>query len=147
MEEKRMAEQKYKQDKLYKYAKEVITAQLECKAKSLLWFYSYTFNWTEGRPSFYPQDKICAYVGISPKTYQKARKYLEELGWIQVLKRGYSNPPLVWVKIGIDDIKYKENSYAAGHPDLQITEREKWDPFQHEGFDPFSPENMSVVPL
>jgi len=147
MEKEIQTEKKIKQDKLYQYAKEVITAQLECKAKSLLWFYAYTFNWTEGRPSFYPQDKICAYVGMSPKTYQKVRKYLEELGWIKVLKRGYTNPPLVWVKIGIDDVKYKENSYSAGHPGLQGAEPEGWDPFQHKGFDPLSPENKFVVPL
>ena len=147
MEKVIQTEKKNKQDKLYKYAKEVMTAQLECKAKSLLWFYAYTFNWTEGRPSFYSQDKICAYVGISPKTYQKVRKYLEELGWIEVQKRGYSNPPLVWVKIGIDDVKYKENSYSAGHPDLQSDEPAGWDPFQHEGFDPFSSENRFAVPL
>jgi hypothetical protein len=84
---------------------------------------------------------------MSPKTYQKARKYLEALGWIEVTKRGYSNPPLVWVKIGIDDVKYKENSYSVGHPDLRDAELEKWDPFQHKGFDPFSPENRAAVPL
>jgi len=136
-----------KQDKLYKYAKHVMTAQLECKAKSLLWFYSYTFNWTEGRPSFYPQDKICAYVGMSPKTYQKARKYLEALGWIKVMKRGYSNPPLVWVKVGEHDIQYQENSYAAGHPDLRGVESEEWNPFYYEGFDPLSPEKGTAIPL
>lgn len=147
MENEVLKGNKQEQDKLYKYAKHVITAQLECKAKSLLWFYSYTFNWTEGRPSFYPQDKICAYVGMSSKTYQKARRYLEALGWIKVLKRGYSNPPLVWVQIGVDDAKYKENSYSAGHPGLQDAQLEKWDPFQHKGFDPFSPEKESQVPL
>ena len=138
---------KQKQDKLYKYARHVVTAQLECKAKSLLWFYSYTFNWTEGRPSFYPQDKVCAYVGMSPKTYQKARKYLENLGWIEVLKRGYSYPPLVWVKIGRDDIDYKKNSYSVGHPDLRAIGSEDLNPFHYEGFDPLSPENKSQIPL
>ena len=78
-----MEKVKQRQDKLYKYGQEILNAQLECKAKSLLWFYAHTFNWSAGRPTFYSQDKICAFVGMSPKTYQKARKYLENLGWIE----------------------------------------------------------------
>jgi len=138
---------KAKQDKLYKYAQHVINAQLECKAKALLWFYAYTFNWSEGRPSFYSQKKICAYIGMSPKTFQKAKKYLEDLGWIVVKKRGYSNPPLVWVQLGNNDTNYKYYSFAEGHPDLQGIESEEWNPFFYEGFDPLSPEKGSAIPL
>ena len=134
-------------NKLYKYAEHIINAQLDCKAKSLLWFYAHTFNWTEGRPSFYSQDKICAYVGISPKTYHKLRKYLEVLGWIKVKKRGYSQPPLVWVMIGNNDTHYKYRSYSAGHPDLQGMESPEWNPFFYEKFDPLSPEKEFAIPL
>ena len=134
-------------ENLYKYAELVISAQLECKAKSLLWFYAYTFNWTKGRPSFYPQDKICAYVGMSPKTYQKARRYLEELGWVVVKKRRYSDPPLVFVQVGIDDSEYKKNAFASGHPSLQAIKSEELNPFNYEGFDPFSPGATSLIPL
>jgi hypothetical protein len=138
---------KNEKDKLYKFAEHIINAQLDCKAKSLLWFYAHTFNWTEGRPSFYSQDKICAYVGMSAKTYHKARKYLEGLGWIQVQKRGYLKPPLVWVMVGNNDTEYRYHSYAAGHPDLQGMESPEWNPFYYEGFNPLSPEKRLAIPL
>jgi hypothetical protein len=138
---------RHKQDKLYKFAPYVINAQLDCKAKALLWFYTYTFNWDKGRPSFYSQEKICAYVGMSPKTYQKARKYLEDLEWIIIVKRGYSNPPLVWVQVGNNDSEYARKSFAQGHPDLLGMESAEWNPFRYEGFDPLSPDKALAIPL
>ena len=111
-----LKEGKRKQDKLYLYGNTVMWAQLECKAKALLWCYAYAFNWEHGRPSFYSQERICAITGMSPKTYQKARKYLESLEWIILEKRGRRIPPLVWVKTGNNDPEYKSWSFSKGHP-------------------------------
>ena len=114
-----MEKVKQKQDKLYKYGQEILNAQLECKAKSLLWFYAHTFNWTAGRPTFYSQDKICAFVGMSPKTYQKTRKYLETLGWIECRYRGYSNSVIVWVLPGRNDPEYRNQILAQQRQRLE----------------------------
>ena len=43
-------------------------------------------------------------VGMSPKTYQKTRKYLENLGWIECRYRGFSNSVASFVN-GSDPIK------------------------------------------
>ena len=117
------------------------------KAKSLLWFYAHTFNWTAGRPSFYSQDKICALVGMSPKTYQKTRKYLENLGWIECRYRGYSNSVVVFLLQGQNDPDYKKNKFAQGHPDLISTESGNVDLMELRGFDPFSPNARDLIPL
>ena len=138
---------KQKQDKLYKYGQEILNAQLECKAKSLLWFYAHTFNWTAGRPTFYSQDKICAFVGMSPKTYQKSRKYLENLGWIECRYRGYSNSVIVWVLPGRNDPEYRKHKFAEGHPDLISIESGNVDLMELRGFDPFSPNAKDLIPL
>ena len=34
----------------FDYAEKVKLAKIDLKAKALLWFYAYTFNWTEGKP-------------------------------------------------------------------------------------------------
>jgi len=138
---------KQKQDKLYKYGQLILNAQLECKAKALLYFYAHTFNWVKGVPTFYGQDKICAYVGMSPKTYQKTRRYLENLGWIEYKYRGYSKSVLVWVLEGIDDPNFKNKSYAEGHPDLIKLDKGIVDARKLTGFDPFSPNSRNQIPL
>jgi len=142
-----MEKVKQKQDKLYKYGQEILNAQLECKAKSLLWFYAHTFNWTAGRPSFYSQDKICALVGMSPKTYQKTRKYLENLGWIECRYRGFSNSVVVFLLPGQNDPEYRKHKFAQGHPDLISTESGNVDLMELRGFDPFSPNAKNLIPL
>ena len=81
-----------KRTKLYKYAEVIINAKLDSKAKALLWFYAYVYNWEEGKPSYWSQRRICASVGMSQSTYQIKRKYLEELGWIRVQHRGFETP-------------------------------------------------------
>ena len=101
---------------LYDYAHKVQNAKLDCTAKALLWFYAYTYNWTENRYSFYSQRKICAQVGMSSSTYQIKRKYLEDRGWIKVLRRGYKETCLVRVKEGRDDPDYEKRSWAKWHP-------------------------------
>lgn len=109
-----------KREKLYSYAAKVQNAKLDCTAKALLWFYAYTYNWTDNRYSFYSQRKICAQVGMSTSTYQIKRKYLEDLGWIKVLKRGYKETCLVRVTEGIDDPDYESKSWAKWHPSNEV---------------------------
>lgn len=102
--------------KLYKYAELVLKAKLDCNAKALLWFYAYTYNWDKGLPSYWPQRKICALVGMSTSTYRDKRIYLENLGWINVKNRGWKLPCKVRVLIGQDDPEYDSRSWAEWHP-------------------------------
>lgn len=102
--------------KLYKYAEILINAKLDSKAKSLLWFYAYVYNWEEAKPSYWSQRRICASVGMSSSTYQAKRKYLEDLGWIRVIHRGFETPCKVSVLIGMDDPSYETKSWAKWHP-------------------------------
>ena len=141
-----MKEGKRKQDKLYLYGNTVMWAQLECKAKALLWCYAYAFNWEQGRPSFYSQARICAITGMSPKTYQKARKYLESLGWISLQKRGRRIPPLVWVTTGNDDPEYKSWAFSKGHPEYLERELMDWNPAKYQYFDPNSTDGDTQTP-
>lgn len=105
------------QDKLYKYAEIVKLAKIDGSAKALLWFYAFVFNWENKRPSWYSQRRICALTGMSPSTYHKKRKYLEELGWITVLNRGFKDTCLVSVKVGSNDPSYEGMSWAKWHPE------------------------------
>jgi DNA topoisomerase-1 len=98
------------QDKLYKSGSEVLNAKIDGSAKALLWFYAYVFNWEGSVPSWYAQRKICALTGMSQSTYQNKRKYLERLGWIEVLNRGFSETCLVKVKEGMNDPEYEKMS-------------------------------------
>ena len=139
-------DKKQKQDKLYLYGNTVMWAQLECKAKALLWFYAYAFRWDYGIPSFYSQERICAVTGMSPKTYQKARKYLESLGWIIVQKRCRRVPSLIWVKTGDDDPNYKSWSFSKGHPEYLVRELKDWDPAKYQYFDPNSTDSSTQFP-
>ena len=111
------------QDKLYKYGSEVLNAKIDGSAKALLWFYAYVFNWEGSMPSWYAQRKICALTGMSQSTYQKKRKYLERLGWIEVFNRGYSDSCLVKVKVGSNDPDYEKMSWAKWHPENERKER------------------------
>ena len=105
------------QDKLYKYADIVKLAKIDGSAKALLWFYAYVFNWENKIPSWYSQRRICALTGMSPSTYHIKRKYLEDLGWITVLNRGFKDTCLVSVKVGSNDPEYERMSWAKWHPD------------------------------
>ena len=102
--------------KLYKYAEILINAKLDSKAKALLWFYAYVYNWEEAKASYWSQRRICASVGMSSSTYQAKRKYLEDLGWIKVVHRGFETPCKVSVLIGMDDPDYESKSWAKWHP-------------------------------
>jgi hypothetical protein len=102
--------------KLYKYAEIVLNAKLDSKAKALLWFYAYVYNWEEGTASYWSQRRICASVGMSSSTYQDKRQYLQDLGWIRVQHRGFETPCKVSVLIGVDDPSYESKSWAKWHP-------------------------------
>ena len=102
--------------KLYKYAEIIINAKLDSKAKALLWFYAYVYNWEEGKASYWSQRRICASVGMSSSTYQMKRQYLEDLGWLKVQHRGFETPCKVSVLIGVDDPDYESKSWAKWHP-------------------------------
>lgn len=110
-----MKEKKREQDGYFKYAELVRTAKLELKPKALLWFYAYTFKWSEGKPSYYTQEQICAYVGFSPSTYQKAKRNLIDLKWIKTSKASFDSPVFVTPCVGIDDTRYEQHSWAKGH--------------------------------
>ena len=110
------------QDKLYKYAEIVKLAKIDGSAKALLWFYAFVFNWENKMPSWYSQRRICALTGMSPSTYHIKRKYLEDLGWITVLNRGFKDTCLVSVKVGSNDPNYENMSWAKWHPDNENQE-------------------------
>ena len=112
------------QDKLYKYAEIVKLAKIDGSAKALLWFYAYVFNWENKNPSWYSQRRICALTGMSPSTYHIKRKYLEDLGWITVLNRGFKETCLVSVKVGSNDPEYEHMSWAKWHPDNENQEKQ-----------------------
>jgi hypothetical protein len=118
-----------KRNNLYKYGEIIIKAKLDSKAKALLWFYAYVYNWTEGKPSFWPQRRICASVGMSTSTYQQKRKYLEDLGWIKVQNRGWDATCKVMVLIGVDDPDYETKSWAIWHPSNEVLIDEQVDAF------------------
>lgn len=111
-----------KQDKLYEYAAIVQRAKLDGKAKALLWHYAYTYNWTDKRPSFYSQRRLCAEVGMSQGTYYEKRAYLEDLGWIKIIRRGFDKSCMVTPLKGQDDPDYENRSWAKWHPSNKPTD-------------------------
>ena len=121
----------------FDYAEKVKLAKIDLKSKALLWFYAYTFNWTEGKPSYYTQEQICAYVGFSPTTFQKVKNRLIELGWIKTHKASYDLPVFVTVKKGKDDENYEKSSWAKGHKSNKQTLEEAIDSLPTEFRDPF----------
>ena len=132
-----MSEKKREQDGYFKYAERVRTAKLDLKPKALLWFYAYTFMWSEGKPSYYTQEQICAYVGFSPSTYQKAKRNLIDLKWIKTTKTSFDSPVFVTPSIGIDDVRYEQHSWAKGHRSKKKTLEEQIESLPPELRDPF----------
>lgn len=106
---------KIKQDKLYLYNRYIADAKLDGLAKGLLYFYANVYNWSKDEASYWSQKSICASVGISQNTYQKKRKYLEDLGWLKVQNRGRNKSCKVWVSVGVDDPSYDQKCWAGGH--------------------------------
>lgn len=115
--------EKKKRDGFLEYASRVHSSGLDIHSKALLWHYAYAFNWTEKRPSYYSQELICLLTGMSPSTYQKARKRLLELGWIIEYKRGRRDPVLVAPQVGRDDVRVlvKMRAYKSKKATLEET--------------------------
>ena len=132
-----MKEVRVNKEGFFDYAERIKLAKLDLKAKALLWFYAYTFNWSEGKPSYYTQEQICAYVGFSPSTFQSAKSRLIELGWIKTHKASYDLPVFVTVKNGRDDENYEKSSWAKGHKSNKQTLEEAIDSLPAEFRDPF----------
>jgi predicted transcriptional regulator len=132
-----MKELDMKEKGFFDYAEGVKLAKIDLKAKALLWFYAYTYNWSEGKPSYYTQEQICAYVGFSPSTFQKAKNRLIELGWIKTYKTSYDLPVFVSVKKGRDDENYEKSSWAKGHKSNKQTLEEAIASLPAEFRDPF----------
>lgn len=132
-----MNELNMKEKGFFDYAEGVKLAKIDLKAKALLWFYAYTYNWSEGKPSYYTQEQICAYVGFSPTTFQKAKNRLIELGWIKTYKTSYDLPVFVTVKKGRDDENYEKSSWAKGHKSNKQTLEEAIGSLPAESRDPF----------
>ena len=132
-----MREVRVNKEGFFDYAERVKLAKLDLKSKALLWFYAYTFNWTEGKPSYYTQEQICAYVGFSPSTFQKVKNRLIELGWIKTHKASYDLPVFVTVKNGRDDENYEKSSWAKGHKSNKQTLEEAIENLPAEFRDPF----------
>jgi predicted transcriptional regulator len=132
-----MNELNMKEKGFFDYAEGVKLAKIDLKAKALLWFYAYTYNWSEGKPSYYTQEQICAYVGFSPSTFQKAKNRLIELGWIKTYKTSYDLPVFVSVKKGRDDENYEKSSWAKGHKSNKQTLEEAIASLPSEFRDPF----------
>lgn len=132
-----MKEARVNEGGFFDYAEGIKLAKLDLKAKALLWFYAYTFNWTEGKPSYYTQEQICAYVGFSPTTFQKVKNRLIELGWVKTYKTSYDLPVFVTVKKGRDDENYEKSSWAKGHKSNKQTLEEAINSLPTEFRDPF----------
>lgn len=132
-----MKEARVNEGGFFDYAEGIKLAKLDLKAKALLWFYAYTFNWSEGKPSYYTQEQICAYVGFSPTTFQKVKNRLIELGWVKTYKTSYDLPVFVTVKKGRDDENYEKSSWAKGHKSNKQTLEEAINSLPTEFRDPF----------
>jgi hypothetical protein len=132
-----LGEKKREQDGYFKYAEYIRTAKLDLKSKALLWFYAFTYKWSEGKPSYYTQEQICAYVGFSPSTYQKAKKNLVDLKWIITSKARFDSPVFVTPTLGFDDENYEAHSWAKGHKSNKKTLEEDLESLPPEFRDPF----------
>jgi hypothetical protein len=130
--------EKKKRDGFLEYASRVHAAVLDTKCKVLLWHYAYGFNWNESRPSFYSQKNICRLTGMSPSSYQSARKRLLELGWIIEKKRGRRQSVLVTPQIGRNDQEVESRFESLKSDDISLEKAmselsiEYLDPFWNE---------------
>jgi hypothetical protein len=53
---------------------------------------------------------------MSQGTYYEKRQYLEKLGWIKIIRRGFDKPCMVTPTKGKDDPDYENRSWAKWHP-------------------------------
>lgn len=134
--------EKRERDGFFEYASRVHSAKLTTSCKVLLWHYGYAFNWNEKRPSYYSQKSICSLTGMSPSSYQKARKRLLELGWIIERKRGRRQSILVTPLVGRDDeeVVVRFEDYQSDDVSLDEAIRNLPDEF----FNPFGDEGKAA---
>jgi hypothetical protein len=137
-----MGRKEDKREGLLAYAHIVHRAKLNLKCKALLWHYAFTYNWNERKASYYTQDQICAYVGISPTTYQRAKSKLIELKWIITEKKSMDLPVFVAPAVGIDDPDYSKMSWSKGHEDNKLKLEDALNSLPEQFRDPLG-ENIS----
>lgn len=113
-------------DGFYEYAGYIAEAKLDSIAKALVRFYAFHYNWKAQRRSFWSEERICASIEMSRSTYQTKRKYLEELGWLNVCKVGPRTPMMVKPLKGRDDPEYEKRDWAkwqrSNKPTLDLNE-------------------------
>lgn len=94
---------------LFAYNAVIYKAFLNKSQHSLLAYYSQAYNWTDRKPSFHSQERICRILDMSPGTYQDAKRDLEKLGWISTEKKHVEGHDFasvhVTVHVGRDDPK------------------------------------------
>ena len=134
--------EKKKRDGFLEYASRVHTAVLDTKCKVLLWHYAFGFNWKIRQPSFYSQKSICLLTGMSPTSYQSARKRLLELGWIIEKKRGRKQSVLVTPQIGRDDQEVVSRFASLKSGEISLADALKDLP--DEFFNPFGDEDKAA---
>ena len=122
------------------YASIVHSAKLDARCKVLLWHYGYAYNWKKQGASFYTQDQICALTSMSKSTYQKARKKLLNLEWIQEKKISWDLPVFVVPKVGLPDPDYDTHAWAKNHKENKISIEEALKGLPDEFRDPFGDE-------
>ena len=135
-------ENRDKRQGLTAYAAKVHRAKLDMKCKALLWHYTFTYNWNDRRASYYTQEQICAYVGMSPTTYQRAKNKLIELKWIVAEKKSLDLPLFVATTVGVDDPNYSKMSWSKGHEDNKLKLEDALNSLPDEFRDPLG-ENLS----
>ncbi len=100
----------------FEYAVKIREARILGMGKALLWFYANVYTWEEQGRSFYEEARVAAHTGFSVSAIQKWRKYLENLGWLEVIPRGRRQSPFVGVRIGKDDPNFEGKCYSRWRP-------------------------------
>jgi hypothetical protein len=100
----------------FEYAELIQNARIKGMGKALLWFYAYVYNWENQGRSFYEEFRVAAHVGFAVSAVQSWRKYLVDLGWLEVIPQNRRKPPFVGVRIGRDDPDFEGMSYARWRP-------------------------------
>jgi hypothetical protein len=101
----------------FEYAELIQNARIKGMGKALLWFYAYVYNWENQGRSFYEEFRVAAHVGFAVSAVQSWRKYLVDLGWLEVIPQTRRKPPFVGVRIGRDDPDFEGKSYARWRPE------------------------------
>lgn len=101
----------------FQMVKKVREARLHSLDKHLLNFYVGVYNWSDNTPSFYEEERVAAYTGMSVSTVHKKRKNLEKLGWISVVGGGFKKTPFIFVHVGENDPTFESKCYSVWEPE------------------------------